>query len=157
MKLKELFEEQEKIFVLIVGGAGSGKNFHYENVYKSKGYVLVDVDVLKQEDGTSSAIAQIKHRLEEQFKLGVNVVNPGTGANLKAVENKIKLAKEYGYLVTLVFIDTDLEKAKGYVKSRHQSGGHDVPEYKIEKTHALCRQNIEVLQHQVDFFKSINN
>ena len=155
MKLNEIKKLDNKEFVLIVGGAGSGKNYHYENVYKTKGYVLVDVDEMKKMSDVTNAIGQLKKHLENKFKEGVNIVNPGTGANLKGVENKIKLAKEYGYTVTLIFIDTALDKATEFVKARAIKGGHDVPEWKIKKTNEECRKNVEILKNQVDNYKII--
>ena len=105
----------------------------------------------------SVAISSIKPMLTSAFESGANVAHPTTGTNLEAQHNKIRLAKKYGYTVTLVLIDTAPAKAIGQVRDRVQQGGHDVPIEKIVTSNNAARDNFETLRHIADKSKVISN
>jgi len=144
------YEEFAPQFVIVMGGAGSGKNYWISKNPQFKDYVLVDVDEIKQRMPLSSAIPQIKIDLEDNFRNRENVVHPTTGGNLLGQQNKIKLARAYGYQVTLVLIDTPLETAVKRVAQRAASGGHDVKPEAIEQSNEAARSNFSALAKLVD-------
>lgn len=132
-------------FVIVMGGSGSGKNHYINNHPLYKNYKLIDVDAMRADTGTN--ISNIKPQLTAAFKTGVDVAHPMTGAgNIVAITNKLLLAKENGYETTLVFVDTPLQTAIKRVRTRASSGGHDVPDWKIEKTNLGARENFDAIK-----------
>lgn len=146
MQLSELKPQ----FMLVMGGAGSGKNHFIENDPTYSKYELIDVDAIKGELGVSAAITSIKPMLKASFEVQENVVHPTTGSNLKAQENKIKMAHEYGYVVTLILKDTPVEQAIDQVRNRVKKGGHDVELEKIILTNKIARENFNSLSTLAD-------
>lgn len=146
MQLNELKPQ----FILVMGGAGSGKNHFIENSSIYSNYKLIDVDAIKDELGVSAAITQIKPLLKAAFEAQENVVHPTTGSNLKAQENKIKMAHDYGYVVTVILKDTPIEQAIEQVRNRVKKGGHDVSLENIVKSNKLARENFAALTPLVD-------
>ncbi len=158
MRVNEVVTEDENNapeFVFIIGGAGSGKNYFINHHPVYRGYRLIDVDVIKQSVDLSTAIGLITPMLEEAFKKKLNVVHPGTGANLPASKNKIALARKHGYRVTLLLIDTDLETAAGNVQKRAAAGGHDVNIDVIANSNNKAKNNFSQLTDLVDSFAVI--
>lgn len=146
MQLQELKPQ----FLIIMGGAGSGKNHFIENSPAYSKYKVIDVDAIKGELGISAAITQIKPMLLQAFTNKENVAHPTTGSNLKAQENKIKMAHEQGYVVTLVLVDTPIEQAIENVRNRVREGGHDVKLENIVATNKKARENFNTLSSLVD-------
>jgi len=143
---------KEPIFVLIIGGSASGKNYWYENNLKHM--KLVDLDVFTKKlsgdprKNVSKAIAMAGKELEESFKKNISVVQTGTGSNTKAVENKFKLAKKYGMKTALVLIDVDISKAIKQNEMRIKQGGHGdtlSPE-KIARTNKAAKKTFNALK-----------
>ena len=122
MRLGELKPQ----FILVMGGAGSGKNHYIAHDPVASSYKLIDVDAIKGEMGLDAAIGAIKPMLQAAFNDGDNVAHPTTGSNLKGQQNKIALARQYDYKVTIVLVDTPLEQAIAQVRKRYREGGHDV-------------------------------
>jgi len=145
----------KKQFVIVIGGAGSGKNFFIEHDPALSRYHLVDVDEMKGEMGVGPAISAIKPKLIEAFEQGKDVVHPTTASNLAAQQNKIRLAKSYGYSVTLILIDTPVETAIERVRNRYREGGHDVALEKIISSNEAARENYNTLALLVDNAKSV--
>lgn len=142
-------------FVLVMGGAGSGKNHFISKNHPS--FKLVDVDEVKAELGISAAIGSIKPMLTNAFEQGIDVAHPTTGTNLEAQINKIRLAKKFGYTVSLVLIDTDPAKAIGQVRNRVQQGGHDVSLEKIVSSNKIARQNFDTISEIADTAQVVKN
>ena len=136
-------------FCLVIGGAGSGKN-HFIEHSSFNNFTLVDVDVIKATVGVASAISLIKPSLIEAFQNKEDVVHPTTGGNLKAQQNKIALARKYGYTVLLILIDTPVDVAIAQVRKRYRNGGHDVPLEKIVDSNKKARENFNLLKPFVD-------
>ncbi len=132
-------------FVIVIGGAGSGKNYFIEHDPALSRFALVDVDAMKGELGVGPAISAIKPKLIQAFEQKKDVAHPTTGTNLKAQQNKIKLAQSYGYSVTLILIDTPIEKAIEQVRNRYREGGHDVELEKIVSSNKKARDNFNQL------------
>jgi predicted kinase len=152
MKLFEI-AKQKPMFTMVIGGAGSGKNYFIENNPKLKRTKCIDVDEIKKHVSLDTAIKQVKIDLEAAFKKGEDVVHPTTGSNLKGQQNKIALAKEYGYAITLILKDTPLEQALKNVKKRAEGGGHDVLEKDIVASNEKARANYKELSPLADTSK----
>jgi predicted ABC-type ATPase len=144
-------------FIMVVGGAGSGKNYFIEHDPTYSKYTLVDVDAVKKTVSVSMAISSIKPMLQAAFEKHINVVHPGTAANLKAAQNKIAMAKSYGYTVTVILIATDPATAVGQVRQRVRQGGHDVEIDKIVASNQKARENFLAIKSLADKSKVINN
>lgn len=142
-------------FALIMGGAGSGKNYYISQDPTLSTFNLIDVDVMKEKIGTSAAITQIRPMLQRAFATRENVVHPTTGSNLKAQQNKIDMAHKNGYTVTLILINTPIEKAIDQVRQRVKKGGHDVPLENIVATNKKARENFNSLALLADKSKII--
>lgn len=154
MKLFEI-AKQKPMFTMVIGGAGSGKNYFIENNPKLKRAKCIDVDEIKKHVPLDNAIKQVKIDLEQAFKKGEDVVHPTTGSNLKGQQNKIALAREHGYAVTLILKDTPLEQALKNVKKRAEGGGHDVLEKDIVSSNEKARANFKELSPLVDIAKTV--
>lgn len=148
-------DEIKPQFVLVMGGAGSGKNHHISQNYPQ--YKLIDVDEVKAELGLNAAIGSIKPMLVKAFERKENVAHPTTGTNLSAQQRKIALAKEYGYAVTLVLIDTPAHAAISNVRDRVQQGGHDVSLEKIVSSNKIAKENFYVLAPLADEYQVVAN
>jgi len=144
-------------FTLVMGGAGSGKNYYIENTPGLSSAWLVDVDAVKIGTDLDSAIKMIKPMLEEAFQSGINVAHPTTGSNLKGQINKIALAKKYNYRIHLILIDTNPEQAAQQVQRRVDAGGHNVEADKILSSNLRARENFEQLKQYADESKIVSN
>lgn len=144
-------------FAIVIGGAGSGKNYYLENDPTLCTYQLIDVDAIKGELGVSSAISAIKPMLTIAFHKQVNVVHPTTASNLQAQKNKIAAAKAAGYTVDLYLVDTPVERAISQVRNRVRGGGHDVDFDKIVSSNAKARENYNLLAPLVDTAQVVTN
>lgn len=140
--------------IIVMGGAGSGKNYFIDKNYPE--YKLIDVDTVKQNLPLSAAISAIKPMLVDAFTNKENVAHPTTGTNLAAQQRKIKLAKSYGYTVTLVLIDTDPATAIAQVRNRVRQGGHDVELEQIVAGNKKARVNYEILKALADQAKVVS-
>lgn len=137
-------------FVIVLGGAGSGKNYFIENHPTFASYQLIDVDAVKKHVPLGDAISAIKPMLQSAFEANKNVAHPTTGSNLKGQQNKIALARQYGYTVTVVLIDTPVEQAIAQVRKRYREGGHDVQIDAIVNSNRRARENFELLKGLAD-------
>ena len=140
----------EPQFVLVIGGAGSGKNWYIRHDPIASAYKLIDVDAIKSDLGLDVAIKQVKPMLQSAFERKENVAHPTTGSNLKGQQNKIALARRYGYKVTVVLKSTPIEQAIANVRKRHREGGHDVEIDAIINSNKRARENFEVLKNLAD-------
>jgi predicted ABC-type ATPase len=132
-------------FVMVIGGSGSGKNYYISRHPTYRSYKLLDVDEFRA--ASERSISNITPALKSALSSGVNIAHPTTGAgSIQAILNKLKMAKDAGYETTLVFIDTPPEQAAKNVKKRAAGGGHDVPDWKIEKTNEISRLNYETVK-----------
>lgn len=156
MKVKHLLEAVRKPqFVLVMGGAGSGKNHLIKNDATLKKYKLIDVDEIKKTVSLDAAIKATKEQLLNAFKQQENVVHPTTGSNLKGQINKITAARDAGYEITLILKDTPVEKALKQVIHRVGHGGHDVAEKDIIESNKKARENFSNLKSYADKSKIV--
>ena len=137
-------------FLLVMGGAGSGKNYYIAHDPVASSYKLIDVDAVKQTVELGQAIGMIKPMLTAAFEKKENVAHPTTGSNLKGQQNKIALAHQYGYKVTVVLVDTPIEQALAQVRKRYRGGGHDVEIEAIVNSNKKARENFNALKELAD-------
>ena len=142
-------------FCLVMGGAGSGKNYFIENHPTLSRYTLIDIDAIKSEMGLELALKSVKPAMISAFSEQKDVAHPTTGSHLAGQQNKIKLARQYGYAVTLILIDTPVEQAIAQVRQRRRNGGHDVSLEKIVESNKKARENFNLLKPLVDVAKII--
>ena len=143
-------------FIIVMGGAGSGKNHFIEHSPTLSKFRLIDVDAIKKELSLNDAIKQIMPTIKSAFENQENVVHTTMGVNLKGQENKIKLARQFGYAVSLIFIDTPAEVAVGQVTNRVRQGGHDVSIDNIVASNKKSRDNFNILKSLVDASKIVS-
>jgi len=147
--------EIKKQFVLVMGGAGSGKNYFIETHAPFYHFKLIDIDSVKGKLGLNAGMASIKPAMIAAFERGENVAHPTTGSHLKGQQNKIDLAHQYGYHVTLILIDTPINQAVAQVRNRHRQGGHDVALDVIVSSNKKARENFTALQSLADESKVV--
>lgn len=139
------------VFVVVIGGSGSGKNHYISHHPEYSSYRLIDVDVPVGEDANlATRIAMMKKDMKASFEAGESVAHPTTGSGLPGLTNKLKLAADHGYETRLVLIDTDPKRAASNLAARVASGGHGegIPPWKVEKTNAAARESFEALRNQ---------
>ena len=143
-------------FVIVIGGAGSGKNYFIEHEPSISKFKLIDVDAIKGAMGVSAAISAIKPMLLTAFANKENVAHPTTASNLAAQKNKIAAAKSHGYTVTLILKDTPVDQAIAQVRNRARNGGHDVDFNKIVSSNSAARVNFNLLSPLADISKVVS-
>jgi predicted ABC-type ATPase len=153
MRIDEVTDKPQ--FVLVMGGGGSGKNYYIAHDPALRSYKLIDVDAIKGAMGVSAAISAIKPMLADAFKSGINVAHPTTGSNLKGQQNKIALARQYGYEVVVILKKTNPTQAVANVANRVASGGHDVDYDAILASNEKALANFEQLKSLADFSKVV--
>lgn len=150
---------EPKVFVLVIGGSASGKNYWYD---KHLDFPLVDIDKITKRLSSgdfenarkyvSKAIAIANKEMTQYFQNNLSVAQVTTGSGIKAVQNKFKKAREYGFKTALVLVDTDVKTAIARNKKRADSGKQGlIPDWKVEKTNAAAKETFNVVSRDVDF------
>lgn len=157
---------EDKVFLLIIGGSASGKNYiHSKNFSKID---LIDIDKIteklsggdfkKARKMVSKAISIANKELEKYFENEKSVAQVSTGSGAKAVINKFNKAKEYGFKTALVLVDVDVKKAIERNQERAKSGKQGlIPDWKVEKTNGAARETYNAVKNQVDYSVVIRN
>jgi len=171
--LKELLENSiinkiknsTPVFILILGGPASGKNFIYEKYFNN--FDLVDVDkIVKSLGGTlenytdfiGPALKIAKEELIEHFENNKSVVQVSNGANIKGTYNKFLLAEKYNFNTALILVDTDVQIALKRNKERASKGLQLlVPNEKVIANNKKARDTFNELKNKVDFNLIIKN
>lgn len=159
-------KKQEGIFILVIGGSASGKNYIYEKNFK--GIPLIDNDeITKRLSGgdfskvvkmISKATIEANKTLEKSFIKKKSIGQVSTGAQMKGTQNKIINAKSYGMKVALILIDVDIKKAQKRNKDRAATGHQSlIPDWKVEKTNLAARETFNMLKNEADFSIIIKN
>lgn len=156
----------DKVFLLIIGGSASGKNYVHEKHFKKIPLVDVDAITTKLSGGdfekarklVSKAIAQANKDLESYYQKGQSVAQVSTGSGATAVINKLNKAKEYGFETALVLVDVDTNKAIERNQARASSGKQGlIPDWKVEKTNNAARETFNSVKSLVDYSLKIKN
>jgi predicted kinase len=153
-KIKDILSE-ESIFVLVIGGSASGKNYIYDLNFKN--IELVDNDqITKELSGgdfekarklISKATSIANKRLEKAFQDNTSIGQVSTGGNQKGVENKLIKAKSFNMKTALILIDTNVKKAVKRNEERAEAGLQGlIPEWKVEKTNTAARETFNSLK-----------
>lgn len=176
MKLRELLLESKDIsiqeldkltktsgkpvYILLAGSLGSGKSFI---VKRDLDVDTVDLDVFTMELGAGvydkknvgKAMAMLKKAIAERLSNGQTFVQQGTSANLQSTINKIKNAKNHGFITVLLYVDTPVDQAIRQVEKRVAAGGHgeSIDRTKVEHTSADAKLTFRALSG-VDFEKA---
>ena len=145
------------MFVMVVGGTASGKNWWVDR--NLKGVPLIDIDqyILQASGGDPSAdrsklispaVQLAKKAMASAFQKGTTVVQTGTGSNYKGTANKFKLAKSHGMKTALILISVDADTAIARNKKRIKEGGHGatIPKKKIINSNKFSRETFEKLR-----------
>lgn len=159
---------EDKIFILVIGGSASGKNYVYD---KNFSFPLVDNDKIARDLSgdlsgdhderrrlVSKCISIANKSLERSFTSGESVAQVSTGSSASAVLNKFKKARAHGFKTALILVDTDPEVAikRNHLRASQGTQGL-VPEWKLQKTHACARETFSKVRSTVDYSLAINN
>lgn len=158
--------KEDKVFLLIIGGSASGKNYIHKKFFSKIDLVDVDAITTKLSGGdfekarslVSKAISMASKELEQYYAKGKSVAQVSTGSGAKAVINKFNKAKEYGFKTALVLVDVDIKKAIQRNQDRAASGKQGlIPDWKVEKTNNAARETYNTVKDQVDHAIVIRN
>ena len=154
------------IFVMVIGGSASGKNYIYEKYFSNIDLIdndkitlkLAGGDVSKTTDYISQAIKIANKDLEEHFKNHISVGITSTGASTKGALNRLEKAKSYGFKTAIVLVDTDVKTALKRNKERAKSGSQKlVPDEKVIKSNEKARETYKQASKITDFSLVIKN
>lgn len=157
---------EKPMFLLIIGGSGSGKNYVYNQNFSSIELVDTDKIIKKLANGdyeaarkyVSKAVAIANKMIEAKLKLGESVAQVTTGSGAKALVNKINKAKEYGFKTAVVLIDTNVNKAIKRNQERAAKGDQGlVPDWKVQKTNEAARESYNIVKDVADISLVIKN
>lgn len=129
---------KKRLWVL-AGGNGAGKSSFYRTFLEPAGIPFVNADLIarqvyeRQAEENSYAAAKIAEEQRERFLLKGQSFCFETVFSHPSKIDFIARAKALGYEIVLVFIhltSADLNKAR--ISQRVESGGHPVPDEKVE-------------------------
>ena len=167
--LKSIPKMDGDVYVFIMGGSASGKNYIYDMELNRLPLVDVDAYVKELSKGdfdkarkfVSSAIHMVNKDIDQKIVDRQSFAQTGTGANFKGVYNRIKKIKDAGYTVIVVLVETTVENAIERNKQRVASGGHGktLESDKIERTKKFARETFETLKKNkiVDYTVEVQN
>lgn len=154
------------IFVMIIGGSGSGKNYWYNKNLSKIPLEDVDEYTMKWSKGdheagrkmVSKAIAEVNKNLTKAFENKTSIAITGTGAGLSGTVNRLNKAKEFGMKTAVILIDTDVKTAIERVNSRSEKENRSpIPEYKIERTNKEAKENFKEYKKIADYSFVVKN
>lgn len=152
--------KEDKIFIMIIGGAGSGKNFIYKKHLSKLPLLDIDEFSAKHAKGdfelarkfVGKAAGDVKKELLRHFAEGKSVVNTATGASLSNTMNKFKWAKEAGMKTAVVLVDVDVKVALQRNKDRAAKGDQGLlPDWKVESSNKDARENFKEYAKITDY------
>ncbi|MDZ7785279.1 MAG: zeta toxin family protein [Halioglobus sp.] len=135
----------------IVGGNGAGKSTFYRRLLQPQGIAFINADIIAREispenpeEASYDAALLAEQQWGEALQSRQNFCFETVFSHPSKIDFLAK-AKAAGYQINLVAIylsDPSLNKAR--VSQRVSTGGHDVPEEKIESRIPGTQQNIAV-------------
>lgn len=161
-QLSSIVKKSKKpVYILVAGSVGSGKSFivnkHLPTVK------AIDPDEFTMELGkgvydgknVAKSMAMVRKAVSERMNQKKTFLQQGTSANLQATINKLKSAKDKGFITVLLYIDAPIEQALRQVKQRVEGGGHgaSIDLRKVENTSKGARLTFRALSG-VDFDKA---
>jgi len=157
--------KEDKIFLLVIGGSASVKNYIYNKNFNIE---LVDIDAItaklsnnnfeKARKLISKAIAIANKELETAFNNGKSIAQVSTGSGIKAVQNKFIKAKSFNFKTALVLVDTDINIAIKRNQERALLGKQGlIPDWKVQKTNNAAKETYNKLKNSVDYSTIIKN
>lgn len=145
------------IYILVAGSVGSGKSFL---VNRDLEVDTIDPDEFTMKLGNgvydgknvAKSMAMVKKAVTEKFNKKETFLQQGTSANLQSTINKLKKAKDSGFVTVLLYVDAPIEQAIKQIEKRVSGGGHgaSINRKKVEKTSAGAKLTFRALSG-VDF------
>jgi predicted ABC-type ATPase len=142
--------EQEKKLYIIAGCNGAGKTTASYSILPAilncKEFINADeiakgLSPFQPEKVSFEAGRIMLHRIDELLAKGIDFAFETTLSSNNYVA-KIKKAQQLGYSVTLVFFWLNaIELAKDRVRIRVKDGGHNIPDYVIERRYKRGLKN----------------
>lgn len=148
--ISEKAPASKPVFVLVMGGAGVGKNHFISTHPEYKNYKLIDVDAIKK-TGVKEYVNEMKKQLHAAFAKKENVIHPTIGGAISGNVNKLIAAKAAGYETHVVFLKGTPEAAKARIQHRVSQGGHGVPDEKIDLTYARSEAAFPEISKHADY------
>lgn len=159
---------EDKLFIAVGGGIGSGKSYFINNVLqKIVGNLPVyDVDDLTTMIGrgkykrelAGKALSQFKKELPIAFTKDKSFIYTGTNSNFNGLVAKLQLAKTNGFTTVIIHIDTPENVAIQQALQRSETGERNpIEEYKIIRTIRDSKEVFEKIikdRRLVDFYYS---
>jgi len=143
--MADITKLDKPVFVLFMGGAGSGKSYAANKFFKGK-LPILDIDIIIQKIGKgkydrknlSKGLQVTRKAIDTWIKKGKSFIQASTGANFKGTYNKFKLAKENGFSTIMVLVNVPMKHAIAQDLERMARGekglGKDL-EWKVKKTY----------------------
>lgn len=160
--------ETHGVFVLIIGGSGSGKNFIHSREFPE--IPLVDTDKIVKDiagddadlarKSVSRAVHDANRELRKYFSRQESVAQVSTGSGFKGAFNKLQKAKDSGLKTAVVLVDSDPNEAIERNRRRAAAGEQFlVPDWKVKKTNLSAKETFRDLENSevVDYSFAIKN
>lgn len=163
--IKEILSK-DNIFIMIIGGAGSGKNHIYRKYFSHLPLFDVDEYILKLSGGdpqkagkfVSQAIKELESDLKNNLMKRNSVVTMGTGKSVHGVQNKFKFARDAGKEIAIIRVDVAPKVAFERSQARAQKEQRaEIPLYNIEKTNKMAKLNFRSFAKLADYSLIIKN
>jgi predicted kinase len=149
---------KNQIFIIIIGGAGSGKNFIYNKHFSHLPLFDVDEYIEKYNLSITDALKKSEEDLFNILKNGNSAVSIGTGSKIDGILKKLKYAQSLHIKTYLFLVDTNVEKAQERnIKRAQNSKRLEIPYYKIQKTNQKAKENFEVFKNFAYLSSKIKN
>jgi predicted ABC-type ATPase len=159
---------EDKLFIAVGGGIGSGKTYFINNVLKK---VVGNLPVYDVDNWTSNigggeykrelagkAMTQFKKDFPIAFTKKESFIYTGTNANLNGTIAKLQQAKSNGFTTVLIHIDVPEEVAIKQSQQRSETGERNpIEDYKIIRTNKESKEVFEKVKKDrnlVDFYFS---
>ena len=154
--------QTENVLYLIGGPNGSGKTTLVEQLFGEKPVIkFVNADNIARENNLSPVSSDtgrvVFNEIDTALSLHASFIYETTLSG--KFDNKIiKRAKDAGYSIEFFYVVLPSVKQNvARVKSRFQSGGHDVPEYVVTRRHKKSLFNFDSVYKQSDHWQVYDN
>lgn len=159
---------EDKLFITVGGGIGSGKTYFINNVLKKiiGNLPVYDVDELATKMGGGEYKRELAGKAALQFRKDVPIaftkpdsfIHTGTNSNYNGLVNKLKLAKANGFTTVVIHVDTpeniSIKQAAERTKSDERN---PIEDFKISRSIKDSKETFEKIKKDrelVDFYYS---